>query len=517
MIEVLYAMLDRRARFLCLLCCFALLLTGCVSREVASSAGVTLPPAQSGHTAPENDVNQTYEQRVLLYLPSRDGTQLMAVPQEAAFSLSRHSAQTLCEMLFAHPGSEAVSPVGGEVTLSLNDTDAVEVSGGVATVSLAASALRLSHEQLFLVGQALANTLCQFGDLQYVNVLIAGVQPGLNIAATLPAGSFQPNTREELATLWERASAPKTTARRSFSASLYYPAPSGKGVLCEDRTLAFSELTLPAMARTLLEALAAGAEYLPGAPRCPELTRYLLEDPALVEAGGQRRLTLQFGESLNAALIEAGITRSVMMASLVYTLTTFLPGLDGVEISIGGERISTLTPSGTYNGVGETIYFTDGLMRRRDFNGFLLAQCTLYFADSQGKLSAVFRPIPYYETRSARALIQQLMLGPQPFDSQTGLSSVLPRGLREADLLGAALDGDTLVLNFSGNLTELAAGMNGDQERRMVYALVNTLTEIPGVKRVSFFILGRQPDTFAGAVYLPGDFLPNYNLILPPD
>ena len=70
------------------------------------------------------------------------------------------------------------------------------------------------------MGQALANTLCQFGDLQYVNVLIAGVQPGLNVASTLPAGAFQPNPREDLSTLWARAGAPATAGRRSFAAAV---------------------------------------------------------------------------------------------------------------------------------------------------------------------------------------------------------------------------------------------------------------------------------------------------------
>ena len=47
----------------------------------------------------------------------------------------------------------------------------------------------------------------------------------------------------------------------------------------------------------------------------------------------------------------------------------------------------------------------------------------------------------------------------------------------------------------------------------MVYSLVNTLTQLPGVRRVCFFILGDQPQSFAGALYLPGDFMPNLDLI----
>lgn len=498
----------RLACGMCLMC-LCLALTGCMSNDVPPTAAITLPPAANARLAPENDAGQGYEQEVLLYLPSLDGARLLAVPQTASLSAARPAAQALCEMLLAHPGGDGAAPLGGEAALTLSGTEAVEVSGQVVTVSLSASALRLTHEQLFTVGQALANTLGQFGDVQYVNVLIAGAQPGLNVAATLPAGSFQPNTWEELAALWARASAPAASGRRSFAATLYFPAPSGKGILCEGRSLAFAAQELPAMAATLLDALSSGAEQVPNTPACPDLTGMLQSEITLEETGGSRRIALHFREEFNAALIQAGITRSVMTASLVYTLTTFLPGIDGVEITVGTERITSLTPSGTYLGAGETIAFSDGVMRRRDFVPFLLAECTLYFADSQGSLVKVQRPVPFYEAYSARSLLTQMILGPQPFDSRTGLLSVLPRDLRSADLLGVALDGDTLLLNFSARLPELCAGMNGDAERRMVYALVNTVCELPGVKRAALFIQGQQPDTLAGTLYLPGDFLPD--------
>ena len=501
-------MKSRSGRLCCLLCA-CLLLTGCVGQNALPSARLTLPPAQYKRQAPENDARQTYEQTVMLYLPSLDGTQLLAVPQTAAFSASRHRAGVLCELLLAHPGTETAASLGGEVPLALAGTDAVEVSGKTVTVSLAASALRLTHEQLVILGQALANTLCQFGDVSYVNVLIAGAQPGMNIAATLPAGSFQANIREDLTALWARASAPLNGGRRSFLTTLYYPAPSGKGILCETRSVSFTAQDLPGMALTLLDALYAGAETLPNVPKCPDLSSLLREAPALAETGGVRRLVFQFREDLNTALINAGITRSVMMAALCCTMTTFLPGIEGVEVRIGEERIITLTPSGTYVGAGEMIAFAEGLMRRRDFSGFLLAECTLYFAGQEGNLTKVKRPVPFYEAYSARSLVEQLMLGPQPFDSPANLSPVLPQGLRSADLLGVAYEDQTLLLNFSANLPTLTQGMEESAERAMIYGLTNTLCELPGVKRTALFVQGEQPSTLAGAIYLPGDFLPS--------
>lgn len=502
-------------RFLRLIClfCICLMLCGCASRQESPAVSVTLPPVSSKLTPRNHDTNQDYRQTVLLYLPSPDGTRLVAVPENAQFTASRHAAEVLCEMLFSHKGTDDAVPLGGSVSLHLSETDPIEVSGNVATVNLTASALRLSHAQLHTLGQALANTLCQFGNLDYVNILIAGVQPGLDIAATLPAGSFQPNTREDLSALWARASAPQSGARRAFAATLYYPAPSGKGILCEARTLSFSDLSIAGMARTLMAALSAGAEYLPALPKCPDLNGMLLSDPVLEETGGMRRLMLHFDENLNTRLIDAGITRSVMVSSLVCTLTTFIPGLDGVEIHIGNEPINAITPSGTFSGAGETIFFTDGLMQRKNFIPFLLAHSSLYFANAQGKLVQSARPAPFYEAYNIRTIIGQLMQGPQSYDSIGNLSATLPQGLRDADLLGVSLENETLVLNFSQQLIKLCQGMTARQEQLMVYSLVNTLCELPGVNRVAFFIMGEQPESFAGSVFLPGDFLPNYHLI----
>ena len=499
-------------RWVCLLC-VCLALGGCASVESGASVQVTLGPAVQKRTAPAADTSQEYQQTVMLYLPSRDGSRLIATPQRATLYADSPAAWQLAPLLLNHPGTDAAGPVGGGVALRLADESPVEVSGQVATVNLAASALRLSAEQLFTVGQALANTLCQFGDLQYVNLLIAGAQPGLNVAATLPAGCFQPNSRDDLNALWARASAPLTQGRRAFTAALYFPAPSGKGILCEPRTLTFASADVPAMAQTLLEALSAGAAMLPHIPSCPDFRSLLRETPTVSEEGGEKRLVLRFREEMNGELINAGITRSVMMGAFTYTFTTFLPGIAGIEVRIGDERITSLTPSGTYARAGETIAFEEGVMRRRDFSGFLLTECTLYLTDYTGLLIPVSRPVPYQEAFSARALVGQLLQGSQPFDSRTGLSGVLPEGLLETDLLGVGFEDHVLLLNFSRRLVRLSRDSGWGDEEKLVYSLVNTLCCLPGVKRVALFIEGEQPETLSGVLYLPGDFLPNRDLV----
>ena len=232
------------------------------------------------------------------------------------------------------------------------------------------------------------------------------------------------------------------------------------------------------------------------------------------EAAGSlgRVVSLSFQESMNQELISAGIPRSVMMASLTYTLTTFLPYTSGVKVTIGNEVITALVPSGLYEGAGEEILFDGGMMRRTQFDRFLLTDCALFFANSDGSLRLAYRPIPHYQAQNPRYLLNQLMLGPQGTDSLQGLSPVLPEALRDADILGATMRDDTALINFSGALKTLSEGMEPQAELRMVYAMVNTLTAIQGMNQVCFFVDGRQEGTFAGSIDIAGVFLQNVGI-----
>ena len=75
----------RPLRLLCLLC-ISIFLSGCASQPSAGAPGVTLPPVTSKRTAPENDINQSYSQTALLYLPSLDGTRLVSIPETVKLS-----------------------------------------------------------------------------------------------------------------------------------------------------------------------------------------------------------------------------------------------------------------------------------------------------------------------------------------------------------------------------------------------------------------------------------------------
>ena len=505
---------------LSLLLCLLLALTALPVRGEDSG----LPPYDLPFDAPENDSAPTRTSEIRLYLPNEDSSALVTADTVVVLRPFKWYAEPVLEALFSW------RPVSGQPTkarslpgasyLALNTMNPVEISDGIATVNLAASAMNLSHEELYTVWMAITDTLCQFGDIRGVNLLVGGIQPGIDVASQTPAGTALRQS-DDLATLWARAESRRSSAasgkRITCDTTLYFPAYDGRGILCETRTLVFSSTTPPQMAKALLSALSEGPSDI-HVPALPDLNA-LLTAVSISEDSGERVLSLRFDAALDTALSDAGISRACFCASLVYTMTTFLPGIAGLDLWIGDSQITSVTPEATYQGAGEAIVFTDGIMRRSQFAVFLLSQCTLYFADGSGMLRATRRAVPWYETRSPRFLLEQLILGSMHYDSVNPLKSVIPSSVSGGDILAVALParGNCLLVSLTPGFLAACGGMTPDMEKAMVYAMVNTLTELDIVNEVCFFAGSEQADTFAGSIVMRGTFLRNVNMIRQPE
>lgn len=504
-----------------------LLLAGCQpSVPVISGENptpeATLPPAAMLYDAPTGDAGLEYATRATIFLPRADGVRLIAQQVDLTLPAGRHGAEEVLRALLEYPGSALASPLSKTVKLQLSGTNPVEISRDVATVNLGASAHQLELRDLYMVCQAITNTLTEFSDIRYVNVLVAGVQVGLDVSASLPMGTLQRRTGEDVDALWEQAEAQRVllsedaSARRLSSAvTLYFPARGSTGILPEVRNISFEGQTPGQLVTGLLQELHHGAQYLGNVPTLPDLVGMLTQLPEVTElSGGQsgRKVTLRFSEDLNEALPANEVTRSACMASLTYTLTTFLPGVVGLEVYIGDQLILNVSPSSIYTDQ-QPIEFADGLQQRSNYSALLLGYCRLYFATEGGKLAAVSRPVPYFQVKNPRFLLLELKDGPKSYDTVTGLKAVLPQEWGDKDLLGISLAGDTMLVNFSEAFKAAAQPLSGSQERLMIYSMVNTLCENSAVSRVRFYVAGTQPDTLAGEIYLPGEFLPSPGMV----
>ncbi|NLD03194.1 MAG: GerMN domain-containing protein, partial [Clostridiales bacterium] len=165
-----------------------------------------------------------------------------------------------------------------------------------------------------------------------------------------------------------------------------------------------------------------------------------------------------------------------------------------------------------YEGAGEQILFAGSVLRRSDFSVFLLTDCTLYFASGES-LVPVRRPIPHGSAFNRKYLVEQLMLGPQAFDSVIGTEPVFPQGISTEHLIAVDKEGDTAQVNFSGSFLELSRDLSPQKEKLLIYSLVNTLCDTRLIKRVRLYVDGVQPESLAGEVWLPGEFLKNPEMV----
>lgn len=504
-------------RLIFLLICLLFLLCGCTANGLPvtdSTPSVTLPPAEVSHAAPIGDAALEYTRSALLHLPSHDGISLTTIETGISFSLVRPEAETLVRALLSYTGSRDASSLGGNVKLSLYGANPVEVSRDVVTVNLSASALQLDREALYMVCQAIANTLTELEEIQYVNVLVVDKPVGLDIANTLPMGALTRSSERDLSAVYDqllsRRASIVSAAAAPFSANvaLYFPLQNSEGLVCEARTISFENQRQPDMVTTILRELAAGpADQAIASPQLPLLADLLTATPVVTEndAYGGKIISLDFAHNLDDMLEAYGITRRQCTASLCYTLSSFFPNVSGVSLSINGAPVDSLLLTEE-----EAADPAPHAFSRSDFSNLIYDYCTLYYADQETqKLASSERAISFFQCSNPRVLLCELARGPQPGDSRADLLPVMKeKGITDPTILGFALSNRTLLANFAPSFASTCEDLKPEEERLLVYALVNTLCANPRVQNVCFFQSGAQFDGFTGEIYWRGLFFP---------
>lgn len=496
-----------------LLLALSVLLSGCTTEVLNRSSSVTLSPVRVPYSAPVGDSRLSRTETVVLYVPDETGTRLITVSEKVQTSSLRHPVDETLQMLLSYAGGENSAPISPQTPLQT--LGPVEISGNTAVVNLGTSALWLDGGQLYRVCRAITNTLCQWGDIRFVSVLINSRQMGLDMAASVPAGCFATDTHLSAEAMKSDLQSLISGGNDRTLACLYYPIRGGRGVAVETKQIEFERHDKASMVASLLNALSKDAETLQTASVLPNLLDCLIPDGIAVQenaATGGQVAVLHFDDAFNTVILDSGVPRSVMMASLALTVLTFVPGLSGLMVYAGEELITEVTPGSTYRDAGRTVAFENGVMHRKDFDSFLLSECPLCLATENGKLKRITRALPYRETCSPRALVNCLFDGPQMQDSAPA-GAVFPQGLADSDLLGTGLEDGVLLLNFSARFGTLCAGLSAENEKQLVYSLVNTLTEAETVRSVCIFIDGVQPETLSGSLHLPGTFMKNTGIV----
>lgn len=486
----------KKTRLSALLLALLLTLCGC-SRESSLTPAETLPPPCARYDAPTDDHGLDYESRVALYLPARNGQTMRCFWETATLRYDQSPAETVLRLLFQAEGDESAVPLKELGSVSLAQGNAVTIAGHVCTVNLSSAALKMGIQELYTVCLSISATLCALPDVRFVNILVADHPVAMDVQNLLPLGALSSSAGENLTARWEQLVAQRTGAGGiaaqtplSSAAVLYFPLQNGSGMTCEVRPLSFDGQNAQQLVYGLLDALSAGASEAANVPQMPDLRTMLLMAPEVTAlSSGRQSAALYFVPDALQRIASAGIDPVCFFAAITTTLTSYIPSLEQVVYRVGDTALTSL-----YSTLHGTVVLPGGVMTRANFAALLTDEAVCY--------------VPYGQ-RLRRAMLN--LAAEDAFSPRKLLSAVLttdgfPAGLTEADVLGTAIEGDTMLVNFSAHMAEAIRGSGLDQ-RMMAYQLTGALLQRYPVKRVRFFFDGEVLETLDGNVLWAGEFL----------
>ena len=452
------------------------------------------------------DVRQPYSRDVTLYYPVENSLDLTGITRAIEVDSNESLiGQTLSELLRTLSGTGALRTVA-----SAEQLIDLEYSCGIACVNLSLEAgARQSDADGLMLCAAIADTLLGLEGVEAVSVLAGGRSEAV---CALPLGAID-EPSDNISALYAQLQSEETrflteqTATISRNVILYFPSSDGGYLLPELRELSFSS---DDYASAILDALKSG----PVARDCcfsamPGNQELLSDAPRLwISDAGERVIDVYFSEMLPNYLAFAGVDAWQLYGSVVLSLCTFLPELDAVRICVDSAPVESCA-------LGESqLQFADGLMRRSDFSARIGGSAALYFAASDGGLRRMERAMSRSAAASPKGVLAEMILAGDPGDE---LDSVFPEGVLPEDVLGVEVGDSVAVVNLSGGFYSRCQMLDSAAERRLIYAMVNALTELEGIGAVRFIVEGVSIDTLVQSIYLRTPLLPDPGIVLDED
>lgn len=472
-----------------------LCLTSCASQSASKNtstdaARMTLPlKEQNAPQAPYGDARDSEVYRASIYYASGDGS--VSVPSTRVLWLNSQSTieYRLAEELMKVPGGDAYSVVSKGSRIA-----SAESSGGIVTVNVL-PASSMTAPEIRTLAEAMVRTLTELDGVSSVNLLLHGRAASVYC---LPLGLIHKTA--DISALFDESlhfnkAEDTPLVRRAIG---YFPSKDETCVLPMEITVHYNPADPAEAVLRALQTTPASGEAVSGVPACE--TMFERKSHYEILPGGDRILYVHLTNDALLALNQSGHNRHMYLASIVLSLTTFLPETDGVVITIGGKTITEVPLSN-----GTTRTFSSGIMKREHFAPYIGKNITLYFANENNMLVPETRALPLSEADSARARICELIEGP----SDPSLLPVFPNGMKSSDILGVQISGSVASVNLSANVYSLAQSFTRSEEELFVYSLVNTLSELRGVSGVRLYFNGLTGSVLTHNVYLEGVLLKN--------
>ncbi|NMD37856.1 MAG: GerMN domain-containing protein [Christensenellaceae bacterium] len=470
-----------------------------------------LPVAQTDIAAPRGDSKLKYFSSVSLYLPDRYTNTLRVLKMPLELSVVDNAYEVVINNLLKFEGDDNLVAPTFNNAIGLFGNNPIEVSGNVASVNLTANALRLNHDQFYLLSSSITETLCQFIGIDYVNILVADKAVALDMDTGIPMGCLKRESdynsfANHIKLLESRNRANKEGKLIEIPVTLYFPSNSGKGIVPETRSISFPNVNVVDMTAKIIREL----EKAKSGSQLPNFYDLLSTKPEVRDwkAGGIV-VTLRFKSVFKDVLKGSNLDLNTAIAMIGNSLSTFIPNLAGIKVYIGDSMLTKLEIDST------EIEFDNGLINRPSLSGFIVKDIVLFYSDINcEKLVEVKREVKENLNIGPRIKLLQLFKGKTNTDfSIIEAQNIINFEINDAEILGLSLEGNTLAINFAQSVLNKLKTVDKNQEKLFVYSIVNSICIAKEIKKVMFFFDGKAVDYINGKMFWQSEFMPYLKIV----
>lgn len=469
----------------------ALLFSGCAVNPPAPSASASPLPNW-------NDGRMPVTLKAPLYFLSEDGTHFAIMTKEIQAQEDQTRTEALLWALIEGPSSsyKPILPVNTQV-------EWVEESTGIINVFLSGDFPGFTPEEYLIAKTAIADTLIDAEGADSVNVYINGVQPDYMGIPTGPARRYTEDISSLLNGYAAMGEAAQEDGTIKSTAILYFRDESGQYLIPQEVPVDYNTSD---NISTIIQAMIKGPKTGSNLKAVLPLDLTTLEPPVLVEnLDGTRTAVLNFSGLPILSDAASQVAEVLPYAALCCSITGNLPNVRDIIIKLNGKAVT---------GVPGADFLPDGRIQRELFHELTGNHITLYFPDKDFKsLITVKRCVPQRLAMDPSTRISELMRGPLEAENENAWP-VFPNGVTLADLAGVQITGNTVVVNFSYDFKRKCEGLSAAGENMLIFSIVNSMTEMVGIRRVQFIFDGKIYATLAGHINTETPLMRNPGLIM---
>jgi hypothetical protein len=436
------------------------------------------------------DEEYVTEETVAIYMPAQDFTSASTYVQTIYLSryetLHEGAVKEILRGIRGLDGSE--SPVNLYL-LSFVKTD------GIVSVNLSGDT-DISDIQLFAVAYCITNTLTEFADVSYVNILMDDKAVSISGVPYGALSYFENSLQIEFWQLSNKVQAllSESDIAPSFSLplSLYYGAPPSL-IVGEVRDIICYADTAN-MLPYLIEELAKG-------PRDAGRAQRLLPAEARLHSlnieendSGALSIRMNISGAVSSHFARNRIEPRVAVASIAMSIFDFYPNAEDVS-----------------------IYFTDGL--QSEYTGITRPACelllgstiTIYYPLAErGMALPVEKTVPSYTLSMPDTLLSEMLTQPLGLD----VGGIFPQGTDASDIKSISQKEGVAYVNVSGRFLQELRNTDTETEKTIVYCIVNTICDNKKAKQVLFLAEGFAGDNPPGRINLSEPLYYNPGIII---